>query len=526
MQFSTRLGRRDFAVWLAGSLGTSLAAPASLNWLAAQEQMPNRPEFPSGMAVGDVTAREAIVWSRADRDSELCVEWDTDPAFGKPRRIRGPAALADRDHTVKLELDHLPPGSTIHYRLRFRDLRSSAGNRAAALSEPLRGSFCTAPLDRRDIVFAWSGDVCGQGFGINPDLGGMRIFDAIRRARPDFFVHSGDAIYADNPLTAEKEVDGGLWRNLVTPAKAQVAQTLDDFRGNYAYNLLDLNLRALLAEVPIYALWDDHETLNNWYPGELLDDERYHERHVDLLAAYAKRAFFEYQPIRERATTPARIDRVQHYGPSLDLFCLDARSDRGPNTKHEEQEPGPDTAFFGRRQVRWLKQALLQSKATWKVIASDMPLSLVLGDTGGTFEGVANRPGPPRGRELEIADLLRFIHAERIPNLVWITADVHYAAAHYYDPARAKFTDFTPFWEFVAGPLNAGTFGPNALDDTFGPVAKFVSVPAGMKPGRSPLDGKQYYGLVRIDGKTEVLRTSLHDLEGKELYAVELQPEG
>jgi len=31
--------------------------------------------------------------------------------------------------------------------------------------------------------------------------------------------------------------------------------------------------------------------------------------------------------------------------------------------------------------------------------------------------------------------------------------------AHFYDPAKAQFTDFDAFWEFVSGPLNAGTFG-------------------------------------------------------------------
>ena len=47
-------------------------------------------------------------------------------------------------------------------------------------------------------------------------------------------------------------------------------------------------------------------------------------------------------------------------------------------------------------------------------------------------------------------------------------ADVHYRAAHHYAPQRAAFTDFTEFWEFVAGPLHAGSFGPNRLDATFG----------------------------------------------------------
>jgi alkaline phosphatase D len=48
-----------------------------------------------------------------------------------------------------------------------------------------------------------------------------------------------------------------------------------------------------------------------------------------------------------------------------------------------------------------------------------------------------------------------------VVNTVWLTADVHYAAAHYYNPDKAQFQEFDPFWEFVARPLHAGTFGPN-----------------------------------------------------------------
>jgi alkaline phosphatase D len=58
---------------------------------------------------------------------------------------------------------------------------------------------------------------------------------------------------------------------------------------------------------------------------------------------------------------------------------------------------------------------------------------------------------------------------EKIRNTVWLTADVHYTAAHWYDPSAAKFQQFDPFWEFVSGPIHAGTFGPGELDQTFGP---------------------------------------------------------
>ena len=91
-----------------------------------------------------------------------------------------------------------------------------------------------------------------------------------------------------------------------------------------------------------------------------------------------------------------------------------------------------------------------------------MPLGLVVPD-GKVYEAVANRDdGPPLGRELEIADLLRFIRDRGIRNVVFITGDVHYCAAHHYDPSRAGFTAFHPFWEFVAGPAHAGTFGAGA----------------------------------------------------------------
>jgi phosphodiesterase/alkaline phosphatase D-like protein len=36
-----------------------------------------------------------------------------------------------------------------------------------------------------------------------------------------------------------------------------------------------------------------------------------------------------------------------------------------------------------------------------------------------------------------------------IRNKVWITADLHYTAAHFFDPNKAIFQDFEPFWEFV-----------------------------------------------------------------------------
>ncbi len=482
----------------------------------------DRPALPCGIASGDVTAESAVIWSRCDRPAQMIVEWDTSDSFRNARRVPGPAALESSDFTTKIELAGLPAGEIIFYRVRYEDL---ANPRVS--SEPAAGRFRTAPAAPRDVSFVFSADTGGQGFGINRDWGGMRLYETMRRARPDLFIHCGDLIYADNPMPAEVRLDDGtVWKNVVTEAKSKVAETLQEYRGNFAYNLLDENLRRFNAEVPQVVQWDDHETRNNWYPGQIIEDPRYQVKSASLLAARGRRAFFEYTPIRSSLRDPERIYRSFRYGPLLDLFLLDERTYRGPNTANRQAAAGGETAFLGRGQLDWLKQALRASRATWKVISSDMPIGITVRDGPDRFEAVANGDGPALGRELEIAELLRFLKASRIRNVVWITGDIHYCAAHYYDPARAQFTGFDPFWEFVAGPIHAGTFGPGRLDNTFGPQLKFLGIPPGMKGNRPPSDGLQFFGQIRIDARTRALTSSLHDLEGKQIYSVELEPPG
>jgi alkaline phosphatase D len=481
-----------------------------------------RPQLPSGVQSGDVGAHNAMIWGRADRAARMSVEWSTTESFKDARRVAGPDALGGSDFTARIDLRGLPEGQDIFYRVSFEDLKD-----LGAVSEPVVGRFRTAPANKRDVSFVWTGDTVGQGWGINPDFGGMKAYEAMRRTRPDFFIHSGDTVYADGPLQAEVDLGGGrIWKNIVTEAKSKVAETLGEFRGQHEYNLMDENVRRMYAEVPLFAQWDDHETTNNWYPQEVLEDERYKVKNVALLAARARRAFFDYMPIRINQRDPERIYRKASYGPLLDVFFLDMRSYRGPNTTNLQTTRSDETVFLGERQIRWLKQELQKSRATWKVIAADMPIGLEVPD-GTNWEAIANgEDGKPKGRELEIVELLRFIKRREIKNTVWVTADVHYTAAHHYHPNRAKFQDFNPFWEFVGGPINAGTFGPNALDMTFGPEVVFQKAPPAGQVNLSPMDGYQFFGHAAIKGRTGVLTVTLKDIDGKDLYSVDLDPEG
>ena len=253
--------------------------------------------------------------STTDSFKTLIGEWSAD-------------ALPGTDFTAKALLEGLPCEQDIFYRVSFADLASPT-----VIGEPMVGRFRTAPAEQRSVSFCWSGDTAGQGWGIDEARGGMRTFAAMLRNRPDFFIHSGDSIYADCPIESSLKLPNGqVWNNIVTEEKSKVAETLAEFRGNYKYNLLDHNVRAFNAEVPIFAQWDDHEVTNDWVPGERVPWTGYSERNITKLARRGNRAFREYMPMRESHDEFGRIYRKIAYGPLLDIFLIDMRSYRTVNS--------------------------------------------------------------------------------------------------------------------------------------------------------------------------------------------------
>ncbi|MDB4946249.1 MAG: secreted alkaline phosphatase [Labilithrix sp.] len=507
------LGRRDLALGaplalLASGCGSRSGAARGPGTATGGEAAgaPGAPEPAWGVQSGDVSATRALLWSRSDRPSVMSAEWSLRPDFAGSRAVAGPRVGDATDLTGNVGIGGLPAGSHIHYRVRFT---------AEAPSPWVTGSLVTPDAadarDPRDVVFVWSGDTNGQGWGIDEARGGMPAFAAAAERAPDFFLSCGDAIYADDPIPPEKKAgDGSTWRNVVTADKSRGAETLADFRGAHRYPRLSREVRALSAKASTFAIWDDHEVRNNWFPGG---------PGIDALAPRALRAFAEYTP------TLAPMVRSARWGPHLEVFFLDGRSFRTANHPVPEHE-----AFLGSQQLAWLEGALAASTATWKVIASDMPVGLVVSEPAPgapgvqAFDGFANQGGAASGRELELAHLFASLRARRVKNVVWLTADVHYAAAHRYDPSRAAFKDLDPFWEFVAGPMHAAAFPRKPFDDTFGPELAYAS--AGWDTYGSPATGQQYFGVVRIEGRTGVMRVTLVDARGRDLFAIDLTPWG
>ena len=198
----------------AGSLGGGVLAINCLGVLpfrAALAQAPpivtadgEQPKIPFGVMSGDPSGDRAIIWSKTDRPARMLVEIATRENFSDARKIAGLAALAPSDYTARIDLGRLPPGAEIFYRVTFQDLAD-----LKTLSAPASGRVRAAGGAKRDITFAFSGDEAGQGWGINPEWGGYRLYEKMRGHNPDFFIHSGDQVYADGPIKEEVKTDDG-----------------------------------------------------------------------------------------------------------------------------------------------------------------------------------------------------------------------------------------------------------------------------------------------------------------------------
>jgi len=311
------------------------------------------------------------------------------------------------------------------------------------------------------VRFIWSGDLGGQNV-CRDRIEGYEIFDPMTAVQPDFFIALGDMIYADNQC---KPVSWYDYEQV--PGPPAPAITVPEFWAIWRYNRADRHFQRFLASTPYYAVWDDHEIVDDAGPGR---DEVPQAPGVHLLPL-ARRAFVDYQPMVP-TTDPPRFYRSVRWGQHVEVFMLDTRSYRDRNDA--EDRPEAPKTMLGATQRTWLLEALSQSDATWKIIVSSVPLSIPTGSEERGRDGWANFDGPT-GFESEALTLLRAMQRAGVHGLLWITTDVHFATGFRYQPF-ADDPGFA-FYEFTTGPLNAGVFPKHDLDETLHPERLFVYGP-------------------------------------------------
>lgn len=457
-----------------------------------------------GVAVGDLSADRAVIWSRTDRDAHMHVE-----ITGGRHRPAAPVSVrAERDFAGKVEVTGLAPDTRYRYRVWFSDGPGRTGRDA-----PAEGSFRTPPPPQAAAAasFAWGGDVAGQNV-CRDAVEGFPVFASLANRPLDFFIGLGDMIYADGLCEPV-----GRYGNAQVPGVFLQAANMADFWAHWKYNREDGNFQALLRQTPYYAIWDDHEVVNDFGP---LHDTRSTPPYTDgvHLLPMGLAAFLDYNPVAENAGTPKRLYRSVRWGKHLELFILDTRQYRDANLATDSAER-PKT-LLGREQLAWLNEALAASDATWKVIVSSVPMSIPTGAAAAGRDGWANYE-QDTGFEHELAAILRGLRDRGQRNVAFITTDVHFAEVFRYTP----FADDTGFQvhEVVTGPLNAGLFPNRAYDTTLGTESLFFYGPDA--PVTSWAEAKPWmnFGVASVNENGR-LTLSVNRVDGETVYALELDP--
>ena len=164
--------------------------------------------------------RSFVIWSRCDRPARMVVEYATTERVRRraARRRTGGARSLGLHREDRADRPAARPARSSTASL-FQDLADLRG-----VSRPEVGSFVTAPATAPSATsrIAWSADTVGQGWGINPAWGGLRLYETMLKAEPDVFINSGDTIYADQPVVAEVKLDDGtIWKNVVTRGEVE-----------------------------------------------------------------------------------------------------------------------------------------------------------------------------------------------------------------------------------------------------------------------------------------------------------------
>ena len=444
-----------------------------------------------GIASGDITDDSAVAWSRSNREAQMHVEYDTNSNFSQPKPTNTTTLNNHTtDYTTHVKLEGLSPDTLYYYRVWFST--PQANKNTSLTSDTLAGSFRTSPdpsfsSNNKPISFIFAADLGGQKHCRQVDNGGYPIFEKMKELSPDFFIANGDMIYAADECPVQGPSDN--WKNIPGNFSGiadpnvnwtNIEQVRNTYLKHWQYNRADPYLQSFLQNTSMYSQWDDHEVINDfgalWTYWNSFNNDR--EGYFNIVNE-GRKAFFNYSPIDRNLNDTNRIYRSFNWGPYLDLFILDGRSYRSPNSIADT--PENNKTMLGSEQLDWLEQGLMNSSAIWKVISSDIPISVPTGANAsilgrdGWANGNETNFSSKTGFERELQQLLEFLDNSNTKNVVFVTTDVHFPANILYEVDANNDGDKLIFHELISGPLSAFRFGTPGgapipkLDTTFNP---------------------------------------------------------
>ena len=362
----------------------------------------SQPRLVAGPMPGYSAMRATTIWLQGSRAGQVMLEYWPEQ---QPEQIRSavPQVLtADRQYAAHIDITNLQPGTRYVYRVLFDGEPQALPGKPVFQTQPL-WQWRTEPPAFRMLAgsCAYINDAAfdrpGKPFGSHYD-----IFESMARQSPDMMLWLGDNVY---------------FRETDYDSRWGMAE-------RYRHTRALPQLQPLLQSTHHYAIWDDHDygpdNSNQAFPLK--------EHSLELFKRYWA------NPAYGLPDTPGVFTSFTFR--DIDFFLLDDRYYR--NADHAPETPVK--GMQGDAQLAWLKDALLHSRAPFKIIANgSQMLNNLTGQEGWNhFEN-------------ERSQFLAWLGEVGIPGVVFLSGDVHYSALFRMERDKGY-----PLYELSCSPLTAG----------------------------------------------------------------------
>ena len=360
--------RREFIV----KLSSVSAAVASGGVLSACSDDPLPVDFNYGVASGDPLTDRIILWTHAKYQTgsdpvNLIYQVANDTAFSSIVSSGQVTSGAETGFTVKVDALGLSAGKTYFYRFLCGPSISPIGQaRTLPASDATEVTFS---------VFSCA----------DYPLGFFNAYAEAAKRDSHFAIHLGDYIYEYGTGSAPTDP---IIQNLKRFADhANETLSLEDYRKRHALYKSDPDSKTLHANMPMIAVWDDHEVSNDNYKDGAQGHDPATEGLYTVRRTAAIQAFHEWMPIRT-GTDKLKIYRSFDFGRLVSLHMLETRNiardkqiaitelagleGAAKQASALAEYARADRQMLGAEQLAWLQQKMSGSQATWQVLGQQV----------------------------------------------------------------------------------------------------------------------------------------------------------
>lgn len=307
---------------------------------------------------GDLTGKEGIARFEIDKDSTFNNPFYSDFAESRP----------ENDFIIKKKIEDLEPGNKYFYRLQFGMDKNSLFESEVASFKTLPGPNSSAELSLVVVTgmnydkFHLGNYEEGTAYSGDDKIQGYPALKAIQNLKPDYFIGTGDNVYFDYPKKAhfDRAVKAGKNPTLGRHKGMEVVDE-EGIRRKYHEQFVQPRFRELFSKVGTYWEKDDHDyRFNDADPFMKLPIS--HELGI--------KTFKEQLPVVNQDDINAKTYRTHRMSRDLQIWMLEGRDYRSPN----QMKDGPDKTLLGTVQLNWLKETLIESDASFKIVISPTPM--------------------------------------------------------------------------------------------------------------------------------------------------------